>query len=231
MYRIGLLVPSSNVTMEPDFYKMSPQGVTIHSARVTLTEFTQEALRNTLSDAQGASELLAAAKVDVIVYGCSTCALMGGLDWEQILVDQINFNTGIRAVSVNQAMIDAIRSLGGRNVGVVTPYTDSLNRLKKRYLEAHGLTVPRIKGLGLSDAYMMGVVGEDAVMPLVEQVAKDADIVLISCTSIPVIHLIEKIEAQTGLPVVTSNQAGFWGALRGSGIKALDGYGRLMQLT
>lgn len=231
MYRVGLLVPSSNVTMEPDFYRMAPREVSVHSARVMLTEFTQEALMKALDDAQRAAELLASANVGVMVYGCSTCALMGGVDWEQVLVDQLRFNSGVRVVTVNQAMVEAIRALGGRRVGIVTPYTDALNRLKKRYMEAHGLTVSRIKGLGLSDASKMSEVKEEAVTPLVEEVADGADVLLISCTSIPVIHLIERIEARTGLPVVTSNQAGFWAALRGSGIKPMDGYGRLMGLT
>jgi maleate isomerase len=230
MYRIGLLVPSSNVAMEPDFYRMAPREVSIHSARMMLTEFTQEALMKTLGDAQREAELLASANVDVLVYGCSTCALVGGLDWEQVLVDQITFNTGVRLVTVNRAMIDALRALGGGRVGVVTPYTEKLNRLKRRYLEAHGLTVSGIKGLGLSDAFKIGAVKEEAIIPLVEQVAEGADILLISCTSISVINLIERIESQTGLPVVTSNQAGFWAALRESGIKAVDGYGSLMRL-
>jgi len=230
MYRIGLLLPSSNMTMEPDFYRMAPQGVSVHSARMMLTEFTQEALRKTLGDSQREAELLSSAHVDVMVYGCSTCALLGGVDWGQVLVDQIRFNTGVRVVTVNQAMVDAIRALGGGRVGVVTPYTETLNRLKRRYLEAHGLTVSSVRGLGLSDAFRIGTVEEEAIMPLVKQAAKDADILLIGCTSFPVVHLIGKIESLTGLPVVTSNQAGFWAALSGSGVKAVDGFGRLMRL-
>jgi maleate isomerase len=230
MYRIGLLLPSSNMTMEPDFYRMAPPGVSVHSARMMLTEFTQEALRKTLGDAQREAELLSSAHVDVIVYGCSTCALLGGVDWEQVLVDQIRFNTGVRVVTVNQAMVEAIRALGGGRVGVVTPYTETLNRLKRRYLESHGLTVSSVTGLGLSDAFRIGTVEEEAVMPLVKQAAEDADIILIGCTSFPVVHLIDKIESTTGLPVVTSNQAGFWAALSGSGVKAVDGFGRLMRL-
>jgi maleate isomerase len=230
MYRVGLLVTSSNVTIEPDFYRMAPQDVTIHSTRMILTEFTQEALRNTLGDAYREAEILASANVDIIVIGCYTCGLIGGLDWEQVLVNQIEFNTGIRVITVNQAMIEAIKALGGQWVGVVTPYTDTLNRLKKRYLEAHKLHVSGIKGLGLTDALKIGSVKEEAIMPLVEQVANDADILLIGCTSIPVIHLIKRIESHTGKPVVTSNQAGLWVALRGSGFKAVEGYGRLMQL-
>jgi maleate isomerase len=230
MYRVGLLVPSSNVAIEPDFYRMASRDVSIHSARMRLTEFTQEALMNMLGDAQREAELLSSANVDIIVYGCYTCALIGGVDWEQVLVDQIKFNTGVKVVTINQAMIEAIRALGGRKLGVVTPYTNTLNRLMKRYLEAHNLTVSGIKGLGLSDALKIGAVKEDAIMPLVEQVAESSDILLIGCTSISVIHLIERIESQLGIPVITSNQAGFWAALKGSDLKAVDGYGRLMQL-
>lgn len=230
MFRVGLLVPSSNTVMEPEFYRMAPAGVSVHSARIRLTEFTHEALVKTLDDVQREAELLSSAHVEVMVYGCSTCAIIGGVDWEQVLVDQIKFNTGVRVVTVNLAMVEAIRALGGGRVGVVTPYTDTLNRLKRRYLEAHGLTVSSIRGLGLSDAMRIGAVDEKAIMPLVEEAARGADVILIGCSSIPVIHLIERVESETGVPVVTSNQAGFWAAIRGSGIRAAEGYGGLMRL-
>jgi maleate cis-trans isomerase len=166
----------------------------------------------------------------VIVYGCYTCTLIGGVDWERVLTEQIEFNTGVRAITVNQAMIEAIRALGASRVGVVTPYTKGLNQLKKRYLEANGFTVSDIRGLGLQQAADIEAVGDADILPLVEEVAGDSDVILIGCTSISVAHLIEEIEARLDVPVVTSNQAGFWAALRGSEYKAVPGYGRLMGL-
>ena len=231
MFHIGLLVPSSNIVIEPDFYRMAPDNVSIHSARMSLTEFTQDALSHTLNDAQRQAELLAQARVDILVYGCSTCALHGGVDWEKVLMDQLNFNTGIRVITVNSAMIDAVRALGVNRIGVVTPYTATINRLKKRYLEAHGFNVSRIKGLGLSDAIEIGSVDEDRIMSLIDEVASEAGLVLIGCSGMPATTLIDKIEAQYGVPVVTSNQAALWGSLRGSGIKPLGGYGCLMNLS
>jgi maleate isomerase len=225
MYRVGLLLPSSNVTMEPEFYRMAPPGVSVHSARMLLTEFTKEALSGTIKDAEREAVLLASAGVDVIVYGCYTCTLIGGVDWERVLTEQIEFNTGVRAITVNQAMIEAIRALKGRRVGVVTPYTKGLNQLKKRYLEANGFTVSDIRGLGLRDAAEIGAVSDEDILPLVEEVAGDADIILIGCTSIMVTHLIEGLEARLGVPVVTSTQAGLWAALKGSGIGLCRGMG------
>ena len=231
MYRIGLLVPSSNVTMEPEFYNMVPREVSVHSARLLLKEFTREALTNTIKDVEREAVLLASAGVDVIVYGCYTCTLIGGVDWEKVLSERIEFITGTRFVTVNQAMVEAIRALGGRRVGVVTPYTEGLNRLKKRYLEVNGFTVSDIRGLGLRDASEVGLVKDEDILPLVEAVAGDADIILIGCTGISVTHMIEGIEARLGVPVVTSTQAGLWAALKGSGYRAVPGYGRLMGLS
>src|SRR4030042_242321 len=142
MFRVGLLVPSSNTVMEPEFYRMAPQGVSVHSARIRLPEFTHEALVEALGRGQGGSG------------------------------------------------------------GVVPPYTDTLNRLKRRYLEAHGLTVSSIRGLGLSDASEIGAVEEEAVMPLVEEAAEEADVILIGCSSISGLPLIERVESRTGVPAL-----------------------------
>ncbi|MFH2109869.1 MAG: aspartate/glutamate racemase family protein [Candidatus Bathyarchaeota archaeon] len=222
-------MPSSNITMEPEFYRMAPQGVSIHSARMRLTEFTHDALMKMMGDVQREAELLSSAHVDVIVYGCSTCSLVGGVDWEQILMDQIHFNTGAKVVTVNQAVVEAIRALGCGVVGVVTPYSNALNRLEKRYLEAHGLKVSSINGLGLYDAYKIANAKDETILELGEQAARDAQVLLFSCTSLPVVHLIERMESQWGLPVVTSNQAGLWASLNGAGLEAPKGYGRLFE--
>lgn len=227
LYRIGLLVPSSNTTMEPDLYRMAPEGVSIHSARMRLLEFTSQALFKMADDAQREAELLASAGVDVIVFGCSTCSLIGGVDFEEFLIDQIRFNTGTRVFTANRAVVEALRSLGGGAIGVVTPYVERLNRLERKYLEAHGLRVSSMEGLGLRDVLEIGRTEEDAVLQLVERVAEGADIVYIGCTNLPVIRIIEEVEAEWGIPVVTSNQASLWMALQGSKMKGVEGYGKL----
>jgi len=231
MYRVGLLVPSSNVAMEPEFYRMAPTGISIHSARMLLTEFTKEALTATIHDAEREAMLLASAGVNVIVYGCYTCTLIGGVDWERVLTEQIRFNTGVKVITVNQAMVEAIRALGSSRVGVVTPYTKGLNQLKKRYLEANGFTVSHILGLGLQGASEIGAVNDEEILPMVEQVASDSDVILIGCSSILVTHLIQFIEAKFDVPVVTCNQAGLWAALRDSEYTPMTGYGRLMEMS
>ena len=227
--RIGLLVPSSNTTMEPDFYSMAPMGVTIHTARMRLSRVTPEALILMAEDTERASGLLADAGVDVIVYGCTTGSLVGGVEWEEGLVGRIEEETGIPAVSTSSAVVDALRSLEARRIGVATPYSEELNGLEESFLEDLGFRVTEIHGLGLLDNLDIGRVHRGTLEKLVRSVAEEADAVFVSCTNLPVVGLIEGFEKEFDRPVVTSNQASIWAALRGRESPEVDGFGELMR--
>jgi len=226
--RIGLLVPSSNTTMEAEFYEMRPAGVSIHTARMGLQEVTPEKLVEMAEDTGRAAALLATAEVDIIVYGCTTGSLVGGVEWEEGLVQRIEEETGVPAVSTSRAVVHALRALDVKRVAVATPYTDVLNRLERAFLESHGFEVTAMRGLGLVRNLEIGRTDEATVEGLVKTVAGGADAVFISCTNLPAIRLIEPLEADLRRPVVTSNQASLWAALRGCGFQ-IEGFGVLLR--
>ncbi|MFP3950750.1 MAG: aspartate/glutamate racemase family protein [Candidatus Bathyarchaeia archaeon] len=227
--RLGLLVPSSNTTMEPDLYAMAPLGVSIHSARMRLRGVTPESLFDMARDAERGADLLASADVDLILYGCTSGSLIGGVDWGERLVNRIQGRTGIKAVSTGQAVIGALERLGGGRVGVATPYIEVVNDLEKSFLESQGFDVACVEGLGLTDNLLIGRTSPEKVIHLVKKVTKGVDIIFISCTNLPVIHVIENIESDEGIPVVTSNQASIWAALKTQGFKGIEGFGKLMK--
>ena len=113
---------------------------------------------------------------------------------------------------------------------MVTPYSDTLNNLEVNFLEAHGFEVTDIEGLGLLSNLLIGRTSAEVVLNLINKVAKQADIVFISCTNLPVIHIIERIEEELGKTIVTSNQASFWAALREFGLSGSECYGKLMKI-
>jgi len=227
--RIGLLVPSSNTTMEPEFHGMAPEGVSVHTARMRLEEVTAGGLVEMAEDAGRAAGLLATAEVDVIVYGCTTGSLVGGVEWEENLVQRIEDGTGVPTLSTSGAVVDAINALNVKRVAVATPYTDDLNRLEVAFLKSHGIEVTDIRGLGLVMNVDIGRIDGAVVRELVRAVADGADGVFISCTNLPTVDLIAPLEAELRQPVVTSNQASLWAALRGSGITGIEGYGELLR--
>ncbi len=227
--KIGLLVPSSNTTMEPEFNRMAPGGVSVHASRMMLEEVTPRRLIEMAEEAGKAACLLATAGVDVIVYGCTTGSLVGGVEWEEKLVEDISEGTGTVAISTGRAVVDAIKALGGGRVAVATPYTYDLNDLERAFLEAHGVEVIAIKGLGLVRNLDIGRAEDSAVKALVRAISEGADLVFISCTNLPTISIIDDMESELGVPIVTSNQASMWVALRGSGVTRIEGYGALLR--
>jgi maleate isomerase len=216
--------------MEPDFYRMAPEGVTVHSARMTLRSVTVERLEEMSGEATKAAELLATAGVGVIVYGCTSGSLLKGVEWERSLVSRIRNETGIPTVSTAGAVVEGLKSLGVHRVSVATPYTEDINLLEKRFLEAHGFVVEAIQGLGLADNLEIAAVCPKRVMELVWEVAGDSDGVFISCTNLHVVPLISGLEARLGRPLVASNQASMWAVLRALRHRGVDGYGKLLEV-
>jgi len=215
--------------MEPDFYAMAPTGVTVHTARMKLSKVTPEALIRMAEDTERAEGLLADAGVDIIVYGCTTGSLVGGAEWEEGLVRRIEGETGIPAVSTSSAVVEALKSLGAKRIGVATPYSEELNGLEKSFLEDLGFQVTGIRGLGLLDNLDIGRVGRGTLEDIIRGVADDVDAVFVSCTNLPVVGLIEEFEKEFNRPVVTSNQASMWAALRGRVSAGVGGFGKLMR--
>ena len=229
--RIGVILPSCNTVMEPEFYKMAPEGVSIHTARMRISEVTKEELKKMAEDSPRAAEDLATADVDVIVYGCTSGSFIGGIEWEREIVKKIEEKTGILTITTSKAVIDALQHLKLKKIIVVTPYIDELNELEKKFLEMNGVKVLKIKGLGILKGLDIGMQPAWTSYKLAkENFTPEADGIFISCTNFRTLEIIEKLEHDLGKPVVTSNQASMWAALRTSGIKeSIEKYGTLLK--
>jgi len=213
--------------MEPDFYQMAPPGVTVHTARMLLREVTPDALKEMAGEAARAARLLKTADVDILAYGCTSGSLIRGVEWEKSLKVRLEETAGVPAVTTAGAVVDGLRTLGADRVSVFTPYTDVVNMHERLFLEAHGYRVDTIRGLGLTDNQRIGRVSKKQLESFIAP-APGSDAVFVSCTNLPVVHLIEALEEKHRLPFVTSNQATMWAALRGLDQSNIDGYGALL---
>lgn len=228
MSRVGLLLPSSNTTMEPELYRMAPRGVTVHTARMLLRAVTVEGLEEMAGEAEGAARLLKTAGVDLLAYGCTSGSLIGGVEWERSLRRRIEGAAEVQAVTTAGAVVEGLRALGAERVSVFTPYVDAVNALERGFLEAHGFRVDAVRGLGLTDNQAIGRVPGPRLEALIAP-APGSDAVFVSCTNLPVVHLIEGLEKRHRMPFVTSNQATMWAALRLLGEGGVQGHGALLR--
>lgn len=231
MARIGLLVPSSNTTVEPEFYRALPRGVTLHTARLFLTRIAPESILKMVEDLETQARLLASADVDVIVLGATAPSFLNGLGYDRELIAKIEAATGRKATTTSTALVQALKHFGAKRVVLGSAYDEKVNGIAKAFLEASGTEVVAMQGLSLVDNLVVGRLGSDTAYDLALKVNRsDADAIVLSCTNWQTMDAIERIERETGKPVITTTQASVWAALRMLGhTESINGYGRLLR--
>lgn len=230
--RIGLIVPSPNTVTETEFWRMAPDGVTIHTTRLLyradevddpLTDMEQF-LPRTLEELRGL-------EVDVVAYACTASALRTPHEETRAEVAE---GVDRPTVTTMGTVLDAFKALGVTRIAVGSPYPDAVNEAERSYFESQGLTVTADEGVILFEAQErlrhMNLVTEDDVAALAARIdSPDAEAIFLSCGDMATLGVVDKLEKQLGKPVVTSVQATFWGSLRAAGIEdKIEGCGRLL---
>ena len=228
--KIGIIVPPTNTANEPEFYRMAPDGVSVHSARMAVhLDASESGKRQMLDDLGAAVGDLAQASVDVIAYACTVSSMTYPLDE---LTGAMETRAGVPAVTTAGALLDALHVLGAKRIAMATPYSDEVNEHEKEFLEQHGVGVVAMRGLGLapSEFRRIATFPPRTALDLAREIDRpEADAVLISCTDFATLDCIAELESDLDKPVVTSNQATFWRCLRAAALPdQLTGFGRLL---
>jgi maleate isomerase len=230
MGRIGLMVPSSNTTVEPEFYRALPRDVTLHTARLYLTRIAPESILQMVQDMETQAKLLASADVDVIVLGATAPSFLKGLGYDRELIRKIEAATERRATTTSTALIEALAHIDARRVVLGSAYDDKVNGIAKAFLEASGIEVLAMEGLGLVDNLIVGRLSSDTAYDVALRVNRpQADAIVLACTNWRTLDAIDRIERETGKPVISTSQASIWAALRMIGYsEGVVGYGTLL---
>ncbi|MCC6304313.1 MAG: aspartate/glutamate racemase family protein [Rhodobacteraceae bacterium] len=231
--RIGVIVPSRGWTPDHEWPRMLPRGVSLFFTRIPLLATTAADLEAMGKHAVAAAELLASAEVDVICYGCTVETMMKGLDYDREVEAQLSRVSGRSAVTMTGAVLKAIEAFAPRKIAVVTPYIDELNRLERKFFADVGIDVCHLTGLGIANTVEIARIAPSEVTTLGRaalSAAGDADLLFLSCGNLRTLEAIPELEAALGKPVISSNQALIWSALRKVGIADKDiGVGSLFQ--
>ena len=227
--KVGVILPSLNVTMEPEFYKMAPEGVSFHFTRMFLAEGTKEGLELMHKDVEQCAKFLMAAEVDLILFGCTSGSLIGGLGWDTKITNQIEDISKIKAITTSSAVVDVLKAHNFKKLTIGTPYIDEVNQLEKRFLEDSGFTVIGIVGLNYTTGAQLHKEDAESSYNFVKGLKLDgADCIFLSCTDFHSLEAIKYLEPDIGLPVVTSNTASMWAVLKHLGIRAdMEEYGKI----
>ncbi|MFB6083557.1 MAG: aspartate/glutamate racemase family protein [Halorientalis sp.] len=211
--RLGLVVPSSNTTAEPEFRAMAPDGTTVHAARMPLEDVTVDGLDEMASGAERAAELLAHADIDALAYACTTGSLLHGPGFDAELESRLSEAAGAPAVATALSAKRALTAVDAETIAVVTPYAAELNDREREYLTGAGFEVAALDGRGLVDNTEIGdLTPEDARRQVEAAVPDDTsvDAVFVSCTNYRTVPALSDLEDTLGVPVISSNAATMW---------------------
>lgn len=219
--KIGRISPSPETVGCEEWRRSMPEGVCLVETRTLLHDVTVEGLAETVKQVERAALELASAEVDVILQAGTAIAFFRGFGHDQELSRRITDATGIKATTSLTAVVEALRTLGIKRPAIATSYLPDIDARLVAVLQQSGFLVAAIRGMGLRRSIDMGKVMPEETYRLAHEVASSAssaDGIFISCGNLRSFEAIERLENETGLPVVTSNQAGLWQALRMAGI-------------
>ncbi len=224
---IGVMHPAPGLSMETEFHQIAPDGVAIVTTRMPFPKSTPETLIDLANYVEEAAVLLSQARANLIVFFCTAGSFIKGIGYDYEIMNKIENRVGISALTTSTAVIDSLKALNAKKIAVATPYIEEVNQREKDFLEDSGFKVTGIKGLGR--LVKMGYVEHEEIYHLVKDVhTEEAEAIFISCTGLCVVGMIKELEKEFKKPVITSNQATFWAALRSLNInEPIEGYGKL----
>ena len=213
--RLGLLLPSSNSTMEPELssasYKLSTL-LSVHTARLTLKKVDSQSLFKMKEELRAETIKLIDAGVDILLYGCTSGSLLHGKEYSQNLIKQMDFLLGIASMSTTTALsvVNSLKKLSVKRISVITPYSEEINKLEKKFLEENGYFVESITGMGLIENSRIGEVTQSELIDFIErseQEISNSEALFISCTNLQTFSSLHLLEEKYQIPVVSSNSA------------------------
>jgi maleate isomerase len=208
--RIGVIVPSTNTMVEKDFWSHAPANVSVHSARMYLEETTAEdELRMVTEYLPGAVRDLATCRPHVVVFACTSAGAVLGADGEEHLIRDLANQLGVPVVSTNEAVAATLAERGVRRPAVVTAYIPELTEKIVEVLKLRGIEPQQAYGMNIVDPFEIADVTVEEIIRFTQKHVnlEGIDGIFISCTNLRGLDAITALEAWSGLPVISSNQA------------------------
>ena len=222
-HRLGLIVPSSNTTMEtelPELFRRrglaTGEAFTWHSARARMSQVTAEELDRMVAASDVAAQSLADAPVEAIAYACLVAVMVRGPGAHRDVGARL---AAALADSPRQppvvtsagALIDGLAALGARRVALITPYMRPLAEVVAAYVRSEGFEVVDLVALEVADNVEVGRIPSDVLVQSAREVVARHDaldaLVLSACVQMPSLAVVEQVEREIGIPVVTSATA------------------------
>ncbi|MEW5422190.1 maleate cis-trans isomerase [Amorphus sp. 3PC139-8] len=234
--RLGFVIPERNVACETEFPRHLPEGVSAHFTRLPRegAELTQASLIRMMDSVEQQAKLLAGIDVRIVLYACTSGSFLGEADALDTIADRISACVGVPAVTTTRAVLDAFDALKARRLFLLSPYPADIHGFEVDFFDKAGYPVRGDTSFECARSEMIREISSREVADLAlrhwAEIA-ECDAVFLSCTNLRSMDQIAALEAELDRPVISSNSATLWRAMRGAGLPPTDiGAGRLFGL-
>jgi maleate isomerase len=235
--KFGVIAPSTNTIVEPEFYAMTVPGVTAHFSRIHIRNQVMDSddgmerlLEQIRAEIGGACERVLTCEPDYMVMGMSAETFWDGVEGNRAFIKQIHDITGLEVATGAQACERALNLYGAKKIGIVTPYQPVGDANVVKFFNELGFEVTAIKGLKCPTAVSIAHVTQDELRDAILEVQADADAVVQCGTNLSMVTLADEAERWLHKPVIAINAATWWMALRDNGIEdKVHGAGSLLR--
>ena len=229
-HHFGVLLTSTNTTVEPELARL-PAGYQAHFARLYTSTPGHPFAPSRDEDIDYQSKLLGTAKVEMVIL-IQTSASLFADDYDEITTRRMSAAAGgVPGVTSAHAMARALRALGAKRIGLVSPYSEEVNARARRYFcDKHGLEIAVLEGFAAKDSYSIGKLGPENARDAFARIDRpEIDAFAVPGANFPTMASIAAWEREFRKPVVSSTQAAVWAMARQLGGERIPGFGRLLE--
>lgn len=242
-FRVGLIVPSSNTTMETEIPAMlharmaeiPEEAFTFHSSRMRMQRVSPEELKRMDAESDRCALELRDAACDVMAYACLVAIMAQGHGYHRASEERLSATAGgTPVVSSAGALVHALEVLGARRIAVVAPYLKPLTAQVCDYIVHENVEVVQSISLEVADNLAVGRLDPENLRTVYKQLdlrGVDA-LVLSACVQMPSLSAIQAVEDECGLPVLSAGTATTYRILEQLGLRTyVPNAGRLLSGT
>ena len=232
--RVGLIALASDFTIEKDFINViKDKKIDFFVNRIECyNPLTKENLIK-MSDkvTEVTKDILPDQELDCVVYGCTSGTIAAGHASIEKRVKEAKPMADVSTPST--AAIKALKKMNIKKVSIFTPYSKKLNDDVLDYFSSEGFEVTSNLYFDIQDDYDIGKVDQNYLYEVLSNIdLNGADALFVSCTALPVLEIIDKLEKKLNTVVLSSNQALIWDTLvKIKKNRSVEGFGKLFKVN
>jgi maleate isomerase len=228
--RIGLITLGSDFRIEKDFNNVIyGRDIDLYVNRIhCYNPLTNETLAKMADDITDVTkDILPDQKIDCVAYGCTSGTVAAGYD---VIKEKVNLaKPEAKVTTPITSAIKALKAFNISKISVFTPYTKSINDSLINYFNRENITVNGLTYFDIASDLDIGKVDENYLFDVLSKIdLADSEALFVSCTALPVLSIINKLEKKLNKVVLSSNQTLIWDSLKAIDYKEkIDGFGKL----